>query len=341
MSAPAFKQARISDDLTLAYVDSWHARAKEDLPERYKTVVGLHRPVWTPLLPALPSSIRFLAYNQRSYAQSSPAFNAKQPGGTDATATYLCDLMEFLRFAVEELGVQGMDEQTHEGGSSFWCGWSKGTVLCFSLLSLIHLASSPSPTSFLTHLPTSGLPHTSLLRTHIRSLILFEPPGSALGRPPTSDYTTAMRVAFLQEEELALAHAKRRSFREALNARMQVMNALAHVMDDCSIEAVGILSSLQGDDLADGDAEHGLRREYDLGSDAGDSIAPSQSASQAMSRASSSSSLSSLNLQQASPIPHDLQIDPSSRGAEADSSDDDVPRNLTKHVNDPKHASRP
>ncbi|BGP21898.1 hypothetical protein JCM10295v2_000775 [Rhodotorula toruloides] len=122
---------------------------------------------------------------------------------------------------------------------------------------------------------------------------------------------------FLQEEELALAHAKRRSFREALNARMQVMNALAHVMDDCSIEAVGILSSLQGDDLADGDAEHGLRREYDLGSDAGDSIAPSQSASQAMSRASSSSSLSSLNLQQASPIPHDLQIDPSSRARSA------------------------
>ncbi|BGP21901.1 hypothetical protein Rt10032_c01g0600 [Rhodotorula toruloides] len=198
MSAPAFKQARISDDLTLAYVDSWHARAKEDLPERYKTVVGLHgvgfnSAVWTPLLPALPSSIRFLAYNQRSYAQSSPAFNAKQPGGTDATATYLCDLMEFLRFAVEELGVQGMDEQTHEGGIVL-LGWSKGTVLCFSLLSLIHLASSPSPTSFLTHLPTSGLPHTSLLRTHIRSLILFEPPGSALGRPPTSDYTTAMKA---------------------------------------------------------------------------------------------------------------------------------------------------
>ncbi|EGU13170.1 Proteophosphoglycan ppg4 [Rhodotorula toruloides ATCC 204091] len=121
MSTPDFLKARISDDVTLAYVDSWHGRAKEDMPERYTTVVGLHgvgfnSAVWTPLLPALPSSIRFLAYNQRSYAQSSPAFDAKQPGGTDATATYLCDLMEFLRFAVEELGVQGVDEETHEGG---------------------------------------------------------------------------------------------------------------------------------------------------------------------------------------------------------------------------------
>lgn len=73
-------------------------------------------------------------------------------------------------------------------------GWSKGTVLCFSLLSLIHLTSSPSPSSFLAHLPASGLPYASLLRTHIRSLILFEPPGSALGRPPTSDYTGAMKA---------------------------------------------------------------------------------------------------------------------------------------------------
>lgn len=72
--------------------------------------------VWTPLLPSLPSSIRFLAYNQRSYAQSSPAFDAKQPGGTDATAAYLCDLMALLRYAVDELGVRGIDEQTHEGG---------------------------------------------------------------------------------------------------------------------------------------------------------------------------------------------------------------------------------
>lgn len=42
MSAPAFQQARISDDLTLAYVDSWQGRAREDLPERYTAVVGLH-----------------------------------------------------------------------------------------------------------------------------------------------------------------------------------------------------------------------------------------------------------------------------------------------------------
>lgn len=42
MSTPDFLKARISDDVTLAYVDSWHGRAKEDMPERYTTVVGLH-----------------------------------------------------------------------------------------------------------------------------------------------------------------------------------------------------------------------------------------------------------------------------------------------------------
>ncbi|BGP45015.1 hypothetical protein JCM10450v2_000830 [Rhodotorula kratochvilovae] len=196
MSIPDFLSARISDDLELAYIDSWHGTPVEDRPAHYSTWIGVHgvgfnSAVWTPLLPALPANVRFLAYNQRSYAQSSPAFDAKEPGGVDATARYLCDLMGFVRFAVEELGVPGVDEQTHEGGVMLM-GWSKGTVPLLSLLSLLHTTSSPSPTSFLSHLPPSGLPHTALLTSHVRSLILFEPPGSAFGRAPTADYTSAM-----------------------------------------------------------------------------------------------------------------------------------------------------
>jgi hypothetical protein len=61
-----------------------------------------------------------------------------------------------------------------------------------SLLSLLHLSSAPTSTSFAGHLPPSGLPHASLLTSHLRSILLFEPPGSALGRPPTADYTGAM-----------------------------------------------------------------------------------------------------------------------------------------------------
>lgn len=71
-------------------------------------------------------------------------------------------------------------------------GWSKGTTPLMSLLAFLHLSSSPTSTSFAGHLPLSGLPHLSLLTTHLRSILLFEPPGSALGRLPTSDYTGAM-----------------------------------------------------------------------------------------------------------------------------------------------------
>ncbi|GJN91870.1 hypothetical protein Rhopal_004895-T1 [Rhodotorula paludigena] len=114
---------------------------------------------------------------------------------------------------------------------------------------------------------------------------------------------------FLQEEEAALAASKRRSFRYALMERMKAMGDLARVMEDCSAEAVTILSELPSPD-GDDAAQHALHQQYDLGSDAGDSIAPSQSASQAMSRASSSSSLHDLYAQHANapPIPTDLRI---------------------------------
>ncbi|GAA5831384.1 hypothetical protein JCM11251_004005 [Rhodosporidiobolus azoricus] len=124
---------------------------------------------------------------------------------------------------------------------------------------------------------------------------------------------------YLQEEELALSHAKRRSFRDGLAQRMRSMAELARVMEESAREAVGILGELEGEDGEERDEgdfhpSHHLHNShpYDLGSEAGDSIAPSQSASQAMSRASSSSSLSSLRHRHANapPLPTNLHIDP-------------------------------
>ncbi|GAA5939916.1 hypothetical protein JCM3775_007149 [Rhodotorula graminis] len=117
---------------------------------------------------------------------------------------------------------------------------------------------------------------------------------------------------FLQEEEIALATAKRRSFRHGLQQRMQSMVELSRVMEECAAEAVAILAQLPSPD-GDDDAEHydaTAAHAYDVASDMGDSIAPSQSASQAMSRASSSSSLNDEYHANAPPIPNNLRIDP-------------------------------
>ncbi|GAA6022964.1 hypothetical protein JCM10207_007731 [Rhodosporidiobolus poonsookiae] len=116
---------------------------------------------------------------------------------------------------------------------------------------------------------------------------------------------------YLQEEEAALAHAKRQSFRDALAARMRSMGELAHVMEESANEAVEMLEQLGQSEFDEAVFKHSHHQQYDLASDAGDSIAPSQSASQAMSRASSSSSLSDLG--RAPPLPTNLQIGPSSR----------------------------
>ncbi|GAA5866647.1 hypothetical protein JCM3774_001946 [Rhodotorula dairenensis] len=112
---------------------------------------------------------------------------------------------------------------------------------------------------------------------------------------------------FLQEEEAALAHVKRLSFRESLNNRMKEMGHLARVMEDSAAEAVAILDSLHG---PDGDFTPSSALHFDLASDDG-SIAPSQSASQAISRSSSTSSLA--EMANGPRVPDDLHIDPDAR----------------------------
>lgn len=68
--------------------------------------------VWTPLLSSIPDSIRFIAFNQRSYAGSSPAFQSTLPGGTDATEAYRQDLLDFLAFAGRELALPAVESSS-------------------------------------------------------------------------------------------------------------------------------------------------------------------------------------------------------------------------------------
>ncbi|GAA6059607.1 hypothetical protein JCM10212_005106 [Sporobolomyces blumeae] len=98
---------------------------------------------------------------------------------------------------------------------------------------------------------------------------------------------------YLQDEEAQLSEAKRRSFREALAYRMKSMGELGRVMEDVAIEALDILAQLDGPNLGGAFNPDDYRDDgnYEIGSDAGESIAPFDSASQAMSRASSSTSL--------------------------------------------------
>ena len=56
------------------------------------------------------------------------------------------------------------------------------------------------------------------------------------------------RLAFLQEEEIQLSELKRRSFREALAHRMKSMGELGRVMVDVAVEALDILTQLDGPD---------------------------------------------------------------------------------------------
>ncbi|KAK4054728.1 hypothetical protein OIV83_000652 [Microbotryomycetes sp. JL201] len=103
---------------------------------------------------------------------------------------------------------------------------------------------------------------------------------------------------FLQEEELLLAEAKRRSFRDSLSFRMRALGDLGRTMEDSAAEAVELLSRLGEGEFEpqnyEFDHEQGHDQDEgqdDLQSNDGDSMTPSQSASQAMSRNSSSSSL--------------------------------------------------
>ncbi|GAA5896603.1 alpha/beta fold hydrolase [Sporobolomyces salmoneus] len=193
---PDFETAQVSPDLQLAYLDSFSLLEPSERPEKYTTILAIHgvgfnSAIFSPLIPHLPPKTRLIAYNQRSYRGSSPAFESKEKGGVDATARYLEDFLGFLEWSTKELGLTSK----RDGGQVIVLSWSKGTVIPISLLALLNSTSqAPSPsTSFLPHLAPSTLSLArSLVSSHISSLILFEPPGSAFSRPPTQDFLTSM-----------------------------------------------------------------------------------------------------------------------------------------------------
>lgn len=142
---------------------------------------------------------------------------------------YLTDLLEFIGFVANDLKVPGVDPAGGPGGITilvcpsnfdyvenspstyrgcpfffFTQGWSKGCVLAVSLLAL--LAPTPFPLPFY---PAPPPPHLlSPLVTHLRSVLLFEPPGSVLSRPPTPKFLLAMGPAFApdcSDEDFAAA----------------------------------------------------------------------------------------------------------------------------------------
>ncbi|KAK4050023.1 hypothetical protein OIO90_005213 [Microbotryomycetes sp. JL221] len=190
------QRAQITHDIHVSYIDTWsdHSTATSN-NDPYTTVIGLHGTgynshAWLEPFSFTRSSktVRFLAYNQRSYEGSSPAFNIKAEAGVDATAAYVEDLINFVDWAVQEFNLPRFDRQSGKGGIVL-LGWSKGTVPLFALLATLH-KFPPSPTAFTGHLSESL--SLSTIHSHVRTCLLFEPPGSALARPATNDFKTQM-----------------------------------------------------------------------------------------------------------------------------------------------------
>ncbi|KZO93878.1 hypothetical protein CALVIDRAFT_600361 [Calocera viscosa TUFC12733] len=144
----------------------------------YTTVIlvhgtGFNSHIWVPSLPRLPRNTRMLAFNRRG---SSPphASAQQQPGNVEAFGRYVIDLLGFLKYAVEVLGVPpASSEGQGRKGSIVLVGWSKdcATVIFRALL------PSPTPSASPHPLPVTAAhdPYLPLLRSHIRATILFKP----------------------------------------------------------------------------------------------------------------------------------------------------------------------
>ncbi|KAK4046882.1 hypothetical protein OIV83_005778 [Microbotryomycetes sp. JL201] len=187
------QRAQLTDAVHVSYIDTW---ADHNPTKAYTTIIGLHGTGYNSNAWLKPfeftktsDSVRFIAYNQRSYAGSTPQFDIKEPAGVDATGAYLEDLVRFIAWTVDELKLPPYDVETGRGGLIL-LGWSKGTVLLFALLATLH-GSPSSPTAFTGHINLSER-DLSVIQSHVRTVLMFEPPGSALARPVTDDFKTQM-----------------------------------------------------------------------------------------------------------------------------------------------------
>ena len=107
-----WKRAELKDGLLHAYVD---IPAKTEKPTY--TVLALHgiafnSNVWHPLIKAKPDNVRFIAYNQRGYKGSSEALKSGTTAGSmDVTFQLFLDMLYFMKFCVDELGVEPVTQQ--------------------------------------------------------------------------------------------------------------------------------------------------------------------------------------------------------------------------------------
>ncbi|KZO93880.1 alpha/beta-hydrolase [Calocera viscosa TUFC12733] len=160
----------------------------------YTTVIlvhgnGFNSHIWVPSLPHLPPNTRVLAFNRRGYTGSSPPHASTQqlPGNVEAFGRYVVDLLGFLKYAVEVLGVHpAPSEGQGKKGGIVLVGWSKGCASVISLLS--HLPPSPVLSPHPLPRPAPLDSYLPLLHSHLRATIFFEPPQMIFGLPGPAEY---------------------------------------------------------------------------------------------------------------------------------------------------------
>ncbi|KZT55499.1 alpha/beta-hydrolase [Calocera cornea HHB12733] len=174
------------EPIHLGYFDTG---APENVQEPYTTIIAVHGfssngGAWENSAALFAKDVRFIAHNRRGYLGSSDHYEGE---AKDAVGRYMIDLAGFIRFVAEKLNVPAKDEEGR--GGIVVMGWSKGTASTMTLLSLL---ASPKQPPFSLPGSLDLQPYLSTLKTHLRHLILFEPPGETIGLPYTPDYAAVI-----------------------------------------------------------------------------------------------------------------------------------------------------
>ncbi|KZT58715.1 alpha/beta-hydrolase [Calocera cornea HHB12733] len=154
--------------------------------EPYTTIIALHgtgfnSEIWNPWLQHIPTDVRLIAFNRRGFAGSSPVHQSTEvlPSNPEAYGRYVLDLLAFIKFVVEVLRVPSKSE--NGSGGIALLGWSKGCAFLTTLLTSLS-TDDELPTSL--SLPRKTIdPYLAITRSHVKSLVMFEPPGWTVGIP--------------------------------------------------------------------------------------------------------------------------------------------------------------
>ncbi|EJT96892.1 hypothetical protein DACRYDRAFT_119715 [Dacryopinax primogenitus] len=144
--------------------------------------VGFNSNIWNRWIPLLADT-RLIALNRRGYSGSGPIH---QPTGTtpqDPTepwGRYVLDLVAFIKYTAEVLKVP--PKRSDGTGGIVLLAWSKGNGPAISFLGL--LSQGITPPFELNGIPRSAFePYMDVIKSHLKSVILFEPPGVLVGIP--------------------------------------------------------------------------------------------------------------------------------------------------------------